>query len=299
MRLAQEDYFNTLRGLHEASLDPMLQDTSLSPSASLTPRAMRRGVGVAVFGLFEAFVESCLEECLVSVASGPVQFGYLPDKLQSFLSIDAISGLANRVRLTDRSYKRQLVDDYIPKVASYAGAAPVYTSLGLIPSGSNVQVDKIKEALSSFGLQNSWALLSQWSSDIQGSVLDIEGALRQLSSLRNKSAHDASFVVPATDLTSNIEKAATIGIVIAVAFREIAEAFRASVRNQPPSLSSIQPSWRFIDNQGERGWLERTMTGRARKYYATEQEARAGASGRPRPAHIVVRDERTFPLALV
>lgn len=301
MSASRQEFFSTLRHMLSLTKEPLLTDT-FPPAAAhnIGARMLRHGLSVSAFALLEKYSERCFSELVSRIGASPVKYPLFGDKLKRFLTIDAVSGLSNRIHFLDGPDKQTYADHQIRLLASYSSIPAVYSALGFSPKGSNVSHEDIKTAFGAFGVQAPWDKLSGIATAVGSSRVSLSSDYQNLAKTRHSSAHDPTGNVATADLETNIETAIIIGIAIDVLASALSEAFaRASTPTKlAAAITGIVHAFRFIDQQSDGTWLER-VNNRTVKRYSNELAASTGALSRRRSGIVVARDIRQVPVALI
>lgn len=301
MGASRAEFFLTLRCMLRLSRTELLTDTFPPTDAhNVGARILRHGLSVTAFALLEKYSESCFSELMANIGTSPVKYPLFKDQLKKFLTIDAVSGLSNRISFLDPADRQPFVDSQIKLLAAYDSVPAVYTALGFSPRGSNVSNEDIKTAFVACGVEKPWDKLSQIATAVGSSRVSLSSDYQNLAKTRHSSAHNPTGNVTSSDLQTNIDTAIVIGIAIDVLSSAIAKAFSGA--RSPATLDSaiqgITHRFRFIDEQPDGSWMER-IDGRAVKKYANEAAAINGALARSRRASIIARDTRQVPVAMI
>jgi hypothetical protein len=220
-------------------------------------------------------------------------------KMQKFLIQDALTGLVNRMNFLESAEKLQFAESGINTLSAIGSTPASYSHYGFSPKGSNVSSDDIKEFFSSFGIDKPWERLKDISTIIGCSRLSLQSDFKQLSGLRNKSAHNPTTNVPSNDVQTHLENTVVIAACIDYQICQLLSAARKSnssdlyIRN----VGNGQIKVRYVDAMPDDRWGERPGPNeRVVKFYRSEVEAVAGALSRARVDSVIVRDVQKLPL---
>lgn len=302
MGVVDVEFYKTLRTMRQVSNEALLTDTfPPSDPHNISARILRHGLSVSAFSVLEKYTEAKISELISEIAKCGIPYAHLTVPLKKFLTVDAVSGLSNRLNFLDGTDELQFAEANIALIASYHAPAATYTALGFSPRGSNVSDKDIQKAFAACGVSGAWARMSGIVHQIGGGRLSLSEDYRNLAKTRHRSAHNPGGNVPTADLQTHIETAALIGVGVAVLCRWTAAAYAASPTpaSLVTSLGTLGGSYRFVDEQVDGSWVERvSVGGRAIKRYPDENSAVSGAAGRAKRRPIIVRDLRLIPVAV-
>ncbi|CCJ08272.1 HEPN domain-containing protein [Methylocystis sp. SC2] len=265
-------------------------------------RILRRGLSVSAFSLLECYLEDRLEELTAELSRCCLNYSDFGEKLQKFLTVDALLGLGTRINFEKKSSRQRLVESFLPRIAGYALNPPLYTAIGFSPKGSNVSKDDIKAVLSALGREDAWNELGGLARLIGSSRISLDNDYSNLASTRHSAAHDSSTNIPTSDLQSHLESIIVIGITFDVLATTLVKSHQKakSKSDLPIRLTSLNFPFRFLDEQVNGKWYERRGgSTRTIKAYASEPEARLGATRRRGGAFVILRDPRQIPMELI
>lgn len=284
---------------------PLLTDV-FPPTApqNVDARLLRHGLAVTSFSSLEKYVESRFFELFLRMETSAISYASFDDDLKTFLTRDAASGLLNRVFFLEDALRQSYFDAEILRVAGYQSTPIKYSPLGFHPRGSNVNHEDIRKAFAALGLKDPWGKLRAITVDIGAAPLSLLDDYKSAAKRRHTSAHEPSSNVPTTDLKNHVESIILIGIAVDVLCSAVGEAYASAptMADLKTRLSALTHAYRFIDHRidpDQTRFVERSsLLGKAVKVYQSEDVAIAGAKGRRKPAHVIVRSPTSAPLAL-
>ena len=299
----RREFYTTLGQMRRIIDEPLLTD--LLPSSAphnVSSRVLRLGLAIAAFASLEKYLAARVEVMTQALSTSPISASSLTDELRSFVSIDAILGLANRISFEDPTSKQAFADMQLAALAKYSETPPSYIGLGFSPKGSNVAETDIGRALKAFGVQKVWERLAQVSSDIGGGAISLKANFINLAKTRHRSAHEPASNIPSGDLKTHIETT----VLIAACFDCISisivrsMALATNYLGYKASLDADVLQYRFVDREISGDWVERSADGvTVRKRSVVESVALAAALARPGTAIVIQRDEQGIPLAVI
>ena len=304
MSLARRTFYETINVMREVAHDPLLTDSAVGSSQHNTrARILRNGLIISSFSLLEAYIEDRLEEKIQELSASRMSYSTFGEALQSFLTIDAITGLASRISFADRVDRLQLAETHITKASGFRAVPPSFTGLGFSPKGSNVSETDIKNLFAAFGVKDAWRYLSTLCGSLGSSRLSLRDDFRNFLRARNRAAHDSTTNIATSDAETHLATALLIGMTADIVItnsvycfvrkRTLAEAEAAA--NNVSSLAI-----RFVDEQVGGSWLERVgINGNTIKRYSDRDTATNEARSRTRLLPIVVRNRGLVPTELV
>lgn len=303
MPTLRREFYSTLRHmLLTMSLELLTDRLSTNDPHNISARILRQGVAISAFASLEKYLEARAEVLVQQIPASAITGSSLGADLREFLSVDAVRGLANRLRFTDKASQQAYADIQLAKLAKYSSIPAGYTALGFSPEGSNVAEGDIAKVLKVFGIEQPWKRLGEVASEIGSARLSLKDDYNGLAKTRHRSAHEPGSNIPSADLKTHIETS----ILIAVCFDCLASSI-ARVMTVASDFASFKAlvngysrNYRFIDSETNGSWIERSSGGRrVLKRYADEASAIAGASTRNRSAIVIVRDTQGVPLAFI
>lgn len=303
MSQARETFYGTINTMRELARIPLLTDV-FPPSAIHNTQAgiLRNGLVISSFSLVESYIDDRLDEKIQDLARARMSYPAFGENLRSFLALDAIAGLSNRLSFVDKPDRLTFAENHVVRIAALLQSPPSYTGLGFSPKGSNVSASDIKVLLAAFGVKDPWRALSRLCGDLGASRLSLHDDFQNFVRARNKAAHDSTTNIASSDLETHLETALLIGISTDIALSHAIDSF-VKQRNSAAaehSANNLALKYRFLDPDITGVWSERLgSNGRTIKKYADGIEARAGARSRSHAAPIVVRDTRSIPAELM
>jgi hypothetical protein len=213
-----------------------------------------------------------------------------------------VMGLANRLNFTDRASRQAYADMQLAALAQYSATPAAYTVLGFSPRGANVSDGDISTVLSAFGIEKPWQRLGKVAREVGSARLSLKDDYIGLTKTRHRSAHQPASNIPSADLKTHIETSILVAVCFDCLAHSIAQAMMtaADIYSFQASVRGNNLTYRFVDSETSGSWVEKSSDGRrARKRYADEATAIAGASGRTGSAMVIVRDTQGIPLAVV
>jgi hypothetical protein len=302
MSTSRSSFYSYLQAMLGLCNNELLVDVfPISDSHNLSARLLRHGLAISAFSSLERYTEARFKELLRSINKSKLHFNDFDDKLKKFISIDAASGIINQLKFKEKNEQQQFFDDAIKQLSGYHTGPFSYTAFGFSPSGSNVGHEDIKNAIGALGVEGGWSVLKDITTKIGSSRLDLLNDYKNLSRVRNNSAHNPDSNVPTADLITHIQIAILIGISVDVLACEITDAYikSSSLEELKKRLRTIDFQFRFIDHLPNGSVEERnSLSGKVLKRYPNELSALAGAQSRARTAHVIIRSPASVPLAL-
>ncbi|WP_253711294.1 HEPN domain-containing protein [Bradyrhizobium sp. WD16] len=303
MSLARSSFYEHMNLLRELSSDSLLTDV-FPPVDAHNARAkiLRNGLVVSSFSLLEHYVQGRLDEKIAELSSTRITYSMFDDKMRSFLSMNAVLGLGNRINFTDKSDRLSFAETHITRLAAIATNPPSYTGLGFSPKGSNVSGDDLRDLLAAFGIQNAWRALSQVVSSLGATRVSLKDDFVNLSRSRNRAAHRSTTNLATADLQTHLDTAVLVGLSIDILLSNAINAFikERTAASATASANSLPLNFRFLDQQVDNTWNEKVgSAGRVVKKYPSRMAAVAGATARAAKNYIVVRDLRSIPVELL
>jgi hypothetical protein len=302
MSANDDAFYSALRSMLLVLQHPLLTDTlPLTAPHNVAAKILRHGLSVSAFALLERYVETKFVDLVKTAANCSVPYSAMLPEFQKFVTVDAISGLSNRMMFLKGIDRQQYVESNISLIASYNAASTSYTALGFSPKGSNVSDDDIRDAFSSCGIPAAWQRLSAITQAVGSARVSLSTDYRNLARSRHRSAHNPDGNVPTADLQTHIETAILVGLSVAVLTRAASAAFGKATTplKLKGDLQAVTSTYRFIDEQANGTWGERASAGgKIVKIYESEAQAVAGAVGRKDSRPIICRDVRQVPIAL-
>lgn len=301
MQAARIEYYAALRSMLALAGDRLLTDT-FPPNAphNRGARILRHGLAVAAFSSLEKYIETRFQHLMRSFTSSPLSYAAFSNDLKRFLTVEAVVGLATKTKFRAHADRQLFSESALKEIGGYlAGTAP-YSAFGFSPRGSNVSRTDIESAFKACGLAHCWTHMGSISSAIGASRVSLAVDFDQLARTRNRSAHDPSGNVPTANLVAHIETAILIGIAADILSTAIERAYASSSTTAQLRVAITGMSYpvRYVDEQSDGSWLERSATGYALKRYATELAAVTGAQARRSASSVVLRDTRQVPIGL-
>jgi hypothetical protein len=294
------DFFASLRKMLELSTHALLTDQlPTAKDHNEGARILRHGLAVSAFSSLEKYIEDCVDQTIATIAGGALNYSLFGNSLKELLTIQAIGGLNNRIRFEEPADRQAMAERNIKLIASYDSTPPTYSSLGLRPGGSNLSHKQITATLKALGVKDPWGRLSQITSSVGVSRLDLAGDYRTLSKTRNSSAHNPIGNIPTSDLETHIQNSILIAIATDVFCKKIGYAYAAfkTTSDVEDHIKNGALILRFVDEQSDGSWHERSgLAAHATKIYPTEIDAVAGALSRKIGARVVVRNRKQVPI---
>ena len=304
MSQSRRAFYGDLRAMGYLASTPQLTDAAPSSvDHNRGARLLRKGLAVAAFSHLEGYVRARLEELANILSTSQIPFSALDGKLQRYLLVDAVSGLANSLYFVPKSDQQSFAAIELARLAGYSGPLRSYTAHGFSPRGSNVTSSDVSSVLGALGATGDpWLSLSQITSHLGASRLSLATDFSNAARLRHNSAHSATFNVPTTDLQTQITSSILIGMSFDILATSYIDAHRRarSVLELKSFLSRLKWAFRYIDEMLDGRWCERVkLSGRVVKIYPDESAARNGALARASSEFIIVRDSRQTPIDLL
>lgn len=299
--MSRADYYSTLRAVRYSLNDPVFQDRAVPPNPlNLGPQAIRRGIAVSAFNMLEDYLELTLRTTLDVINSSKFSFSALPPLLQNFLSLEAVSGLNNRLRFLRGQDRRVFLDNNLPIVSSYLSKSPKYTAFGFRTKGSNIVSEDVGRILSALGYKKAWTRASELSQRLSLLVGNPLQTYTSLSGLRNRCAHNSSYEMPISNLRTAIENCVSLSILLDVMMSEVGQAYKKRGIIGPPSNIALDISVRFIDEQPGGSYVERLgPAGPIIKRHPDRSSAITAVNARKAKRHTIIRDESLIPVQLL
>lgn len=268
---------------------------------NIPAQILRRGLAVSAFSLLERFIEKRFGELFIQLSKTSISFHNFSDRMQEFLTIEALQGLNNRVKFLEKPDKQPYVVSKIKTIAGHDNNPPTYTALGFSPKGSNVSGDDLAGALRAIGIEKPWKLMNGVTNDIGISRLSLKDDFSAVAKRRHKSAHDSSFILPYQDLEDLLDGIIALGISFDVIITAAIESYMKAQNygNLERKLSGLNFSYRFIDEQSDGSWKERSFPMmKTIKRYKTEDEAVSYVENRKVKKFNIIRDQSGIPIEL-
>lgn len=301
MQAARIEYYASLRAMLKLANHPLLTDTfPPSDPHNRGARILRHGLAVAAFSSLEKYVERRFERLMNGLASCPLPYAAFSTDLKKFLTVEAVVGLATKTKFRAHTDRQPFSETALREIGAYLGGAGPYGALGFSPRGSNVSRADIESAFKACGVANCWAHMQAITSSIGSSRVSLASDYDQLARTRNRSAHDPSGNVPTSNLIAHIETAILIGIAADVLGTAVHHLYSSSstLAQLRTAVARMTFPVRYVDEQSDQSWLERSSSGHALKRYQTEALAVAGAQGRRAAGSVVIRDQRQIAIGL-
>lgn len=303
MSRARTVFYEAITAMSGLLGDPLFTDKLPFTSPHNTrARILRNGLTVSAFSALETYIEDRLDEKIVDLSTSRIVYGAFDDRLRRFFSIDAISGLNNRISFLEKPNKLSFAETHLPRLAGFMGQPPQYTGLGFSPKGSNMSAEDIQTLLSSFGISDPWKSLSGISADLGASRVSLRDDFLNFVRARNKAAHDSTANTATADLQTFIDTALLVGIAADIAFTNALSCFTkaATFHAAVAAANKLPLQYRFLDQSPSGHWNERVgLKGRVIKRYLNRENALRRASLRRGALLIVVRDLRSIPVELI
>jgi RiboL-PSP-HEPN len=304
MSVARSAFYETIRVMRSLAQNPLLTDLTVSASEhNIRARILRNGLIISSFALMESYLEDRLDEKIRELSNSAISYSSFNEPLRSFLTVEAIKGLATRIGFSDRSDQLQLAERLLVDAAGFRAAPPNYTGLGFSPKGSNISENDIKNLFSAFGVTDSWRLLSNLCAKLGSARVSLRDDFKNFLRARNKSAHDSTTNVPTADVETHLATALLIGITSDIVVTNTIDCFvvkRTTAAAELAANSIATLSIRFFDEQGGGAWAERVdINGRVIKRYSDRAAGMTEVRSRSRPLPIVVRNTSLVPMELV
>lgn len=220
--------------------------------------------------------------------------------LRRFFTVLAIQGMGQRVRFMEKAEALSFVESDLPRLASFKSSPPVYTGFGFSPKSFNLSASDVGDLLRAFGINDGWRKLGWICREAGSAPLNLEDDFKNLIRTRNRSAHDSTTNVPASDLDSHLETVALVGIAIDVAITHAVDCYvkATTFKRAAAAADKFGIKFRFLDHDASGTWRERSSaSSRTLKLHADLKAAFVSPT-RP-PGGYVVRDTRLIPMRLL
>ena len=285
--------------------DASFIDQGIAPSDhNIKARILRNGLVVSAFSLLETYLEDRLEEAVASLSSSAIPYSSFPDEFRNFFTVQAVQGLANRLKFLDKNDKLIYAEQNISSIARILSNPSSYNKFGFSPNGSNIKSEDVRDLPKLFGVKNGWFQLQTVCSEIGASRLALSNDFENFKKARNAGAHDIGSNIASLDLDTHIETALLVGISSDIS---ISNAIEWLCRSHTHALamqhiSTNRPKYKFLVERGDGRWAE-YGTGNARiiKIYPDFENAKRGAATRSRQqnTHLVAKDLSLRPVFLI
>ena len=233
---------------------------------------LRKGLGIIVFNILEDFVKNKVAEFLAVLPTTGIAFDKLTVKLQDASIIDALNAIAEKARLEkkdDPDNWRGLIQDEAFKIHSTKNSNYEISKFSLVSTGSNVSEQDVSSLIKALGITGGWQSLKGVADAYGGGgYLDLAQVYKNLSSRRNKAAHDASFMYEYTWLSEAKNQllilSSSIDILLTATYRLVnVDNSKAMERHDVSSMLN----YRFLE-ESRAGFREtKQINGRARKIW--------------------------------
>lgn len=294
------DFYSSLRSMKNLLSEPALTDQGPSEETHNTgAKLLRHGLCISAFALLEKHLSQLFDDFMNVGAASQFSYADMPEKLKKFFTVDAVTGLVNKLDFLDKQDRRQFVETHLQRISSFASEPAVYTAFGFSPKGSNVGHEDIKQAFKALGASDPWGKLTAVTAGIGAARLDLCSDYKNLALSRHASAHNPTSNVPTNDLRTHIETATLVGVACSALLNEIAAAFAQSQNADAleQAIESLEFRFRFLDEQNNGSWLERiSNNGNGIKSYDNSAAAITGAKQRQNPRTIVLRNVSGIPI---
>jgi hypothetical protein len=268
--------------------NPLLTDSAVGLSQhNVQARILRNGLIISSFSLMETYLEDRLEEKIRELSGSRIPYSSFSETLQTFLTVDAIAGMATKIGFADRSDRLQLAERHLVQTANFRAVPPIYTGLGFSPKGSNISEGDIKSLFAAFGVRDGWRRLSALCGNVGSSRLSLRDDFKNLTA----------------DVETHLATALLIGLTSDIVITHAIDCFLkkrslAAAETAANNVSSL--SVRFLDEQVGGLWIERVgINGSVIKRYADRGLGKAEARSRSRLLPIVVRNSSLVPIELL
>ncbi|MBX7500147.1 hypothetical protein K3181_01655 [Qipengyuania sp. YG27] len=281
---------------HELLVDLAPNHTAHNKRASI----LRHGLVVCSFSSVETYFKDRLAEICNIFADVGFPFSSFSDELQSFLIVDGIIGLGNRVGFLPNSDKLVFADQNLRVLSNFDSQHPTFTAFGFSPRGSNIGQGDVATALKAFSIEGPWNILSSYASVVGGGTPNLRNDFENMSRTRNSSAHNPSSNVPTYDVQQHIENATILSVCFDLVMAKIVKAIRSAsdFNDYVSKVAGSEPRIRYIDKRLDGAWSERNdPTGRCLKKHDDEAVGVVSARQRPTVDVVVVRDLQSLPLS--
>lgn len=298
----RDRFYSSLRQMRNLASNALLIDKlPVSDAHNIRARILRHGLTVSAFSSLEKYIEARVGVITSALPASGLNFIDFGDDLRAFLTIDAVSGLANRINFTEKNYRLTYADTQLQQLSQYAAVPPAYTALGFSPRGSNVSEADVSNVLKAFGVANPWAKMSSIAGLVGSARLDLKADYQALSRARHRSAHNPDSNVASGDLVTHIENATLIAVTFDVVTSMIARSIPGlpNFAALPVRVAAAVPAIRFVDKEPNGSWAERpSSSARTVKRYPSEAAAVAGAKGRANTDLVISRDVQRVPVSV-
>jgi len=304
MSTSRSDFYVAMSGLLSICDEQLLTDVlPLEDLKNINSRILRKGIAVSSFAMLESYLRHSFKHMMSSVSLTQIKYSDFDEKLKSFLSVNAIEGLATYLYfIKDKSKKLAIVDDHVKELSSYLSNPPIYTALGFSPRGSNVAADDVRVAFNAVGVVDPWAKLELIVRACGASTLNLRNDFEALSNARHSSAHHTVDNIPTEDLKSHLRAAVVIGMAVDILAKHAGTALEHCTKASEIAAAINRPigPFRFLDEETSGSWVERaSLTGRGIKRYAALEAGKSGAVGRAIKRYLIVRDRSGLPVELL
>lgn len=303
MPMLRREFYSTLGQMLRVVNDPLLTDRL--PSAdphNVSARVLRLGLAISAFASLEKYLAARMETVAQALSASVISPSSLTSELRSFLSVEAVLGLANRLNFEDAATKQTFADAKLADLAKYSAVPPTYVGFGFSPKGANVAEADIGKALKAFGIEKPWDRLAGIASNIGAGSLSLKNNFINLAKTRHRSAHEPSSNIPSSDLKAHIETSILVAACFDCLTISIVRSM-ASALDYPRFKAALDADvlkYRFVDREISGDWVERAADGiTIRKRSSDEAIALAAATGRRGSFIVIQRDEQGVPLAVV
>jgi hypothetical protein len=288
MSLARNVFYETVSVMRAVAQNPLLTDSAVGLSQhNVQARILRNGLIISSFSLMETYLEDRLEEKIRELSGSRIPYSSFSETLQTFLTVDAIAGMATKIGFADRSDRLQLAERHLVQTANFRAVPPIYTGLGFSPKGSNISEGDIKSLFAAFGVRDGWRRLSALCGNVGSSRLSLRDDFKNLTA----------------DVETHLATALLIGLTSDIVITHAIDCFLkkrslAAAETAANNVSSL--SVRFLDEQVGGLWIERVgINGSVIKRYADRGLGKAEARSRSRLLPIVVRNSSLVPIELL
>lgn len=296
------DFFSAINSMRNLTQEALLTDVSLgTASANIGPRLLRHGLSVTAFASLEKHLQFLFEDFTASISGMSINYGALPVGFRKFVSVDAVSGFQNRIKLMEKHLKLPYFESNLPTLAKFSSTPSAFSGYGFSPRGSNIGSDDILTGLKALGVPDPWRKLTALTHDIGLARTNLEDDYRALASSRHTSAHNPTGNIPTQDLLTNIDVASLIAVTIAATLQTLKPIYLSSTTATQLASRTNAPDvkFRFIDRLTDGYWMERKVgAGRGVKKYPTLETAKSGVAARVGTFSVLVRAEDLKPLEL-
>jgi hypothetical protein len=182
MSLARNVFYETVSVMRAVAQNPLLTDSAVGLSQhNVQARILRNGLIISSFSLMETYLEDRLEEKIRELSGSRIPYSSFSETLQTFLTVDAIAGMATKIGFADRSDRLQLAKRHLVQTANFRAVPPIYTGLGFSPKGSNISEGDIKSLFAAFGVRDGWRRLSALCGNVGSSRLSLRDDFKNLT----------------------------------------------------------------------------------------------------------------------